>query len=141
MFSAPEPRRFSPPPSADDGRSSVPPVGKASGTPSPEKTLLDDVVQQTLLSLGADQAVHDADVSALRAVAERYSGQPLTLEPVTVELVRAMVRTPFRSLAASVEEWEQMTLSIAGTLYNHAPSRERLTSLWSRLSQGGRYGE
>ena len=65
---------------------------------SAEARLLDSVLQQTRAALESGQAVGNAEAQALRAVARRFAGYELSLEPVTVQLVAALLTTRFRSL-------------------------------------------
>ena len=113
-----------------------------------EGDLLDRILEETRLGEGgadedsADEDSADEDSAEglrdLKQVAARYSDAAFSLEPVAVELVRAVVGPAYRKLAGSDEAWQAMTRSIAQTLFDDARTRERLERLWHRLCEAQR---
>lgn len=99
----------------------------------PDKNLLDQILTETALGELSDDKYSTEDMRLLREVAARYSASAFDLEPVAVELVRAVVGEPFRELLGGQDEWCAMTREIAQTLFDDPQSRQRLESLWNRL--------
>jgi len=109
-------------------------AGDAKSRPPVDPELLEDVLRQILM--GGDQAAA-ADpeaVAALKHLGERYLGHPFELDPLVVELVRAVLGEPYRRLAGSADLWRTMTAGVAQTLYDDPASRQRLHDLWRRLT-------
>ena len=52
----------------------------------------------------------------LLEVARRRRGEPFALDPVGIELVETVLRTPFRALLASEDQWHEMNGQIDRTL-------------------------
>ena len=96
------------------------------------RQFLDEVLRRTAQSMNSLSA-ETADPQALRAVAERYPGQPFS-QPVLIELVHAGLCSQFGDLAASADRDRKMSRSIAESLYDDPTQRDRLELLWSRLS-------
>lgn len=101
------------------------------------RDLLDSVLRQTAQTSASDDAVTADDLAALRQVAVRHRGEPLICQPVVVELVQAVLSEQFRPVVTTAESWQAMCSGIAQTLFEDPVSRERLDSLWARLSEGG----
>ncbi|HUT09710.1 MAG TPA: hypothetical protein VMY42_04380 [Thermoguttaceae bacterium] len=62
--------------------------------------------------------------------------KPLTLEPVGVELVEAVLRNHFPTQPHASQLWQAINVRIALTLLEDPVSRERLEALWIRLGGG-----
>lgn len=122
---------------ANSRNDSAPSDGSSAGE-SLGRELLDSVLRQTAQAETASDAPTASDLSALRDVAERHRGKPLTCQPVVVELVQAVLKEQFEPVVASTESWSTMCAGIAQTLYEDPVSRDRLDSLWSRLMEGGK---
>ncbi|MGE0482447.1 MAG: hypothetical protein AB7Q17_18470 [Phycisphaerae bacterium] len=91
-----------------------------------------DALMGILAAADADSGAHPpVDLSRLRAVAERRSGEPFGLEPVGVELVQAALRTGLgESPAAGAPA---LAAAVAKTLFDDARARARLEQLWHAL--------
>ncbi len=113
------------------GGQNVPP-----SSPAPDPDLLETVLRETEELLDGDQAPDGREKDALRDVARRHGGDPLCLDPVTVELVQAVVGSRFRSRPDSVDFWREMVLQVARSLFDDPVSHERLRALWARLREG-----
>ena len=83
-----------------------------------DRELLDRVLEQTLARINEGVLFEAPDMNALKEVARRYRGQPLSLEPVAVELVQAALRP-----------------QVARMLIDDPTAHDRLQGFWDRLSQ------
>ena len=120
-------------PQRDTGQ--PPPTRKESGREElPERELLEKVLRETLRDHSPD-AMDPADLDALRQVAQHYRGQPLVLEPITVELVEAVLGVQFPDRPQASPSWKAMSESIAQSLFDDPASRQRLEGIWTRLAE------
>jgi len=62
----------------------------------------------------------------------------LTLEPVAVDLVQALLQVRFASLVREAEFRLAAATRIATTLWDDPPSHDRLQVFWNRLSEAVR---
>ena len=69
---------------------------------------------------------------ALVAVRQQHASQPLTAQPVAVELVRAVLRVHYGP--KGVTDCMRMSEEIAQTLCDDPSSIRRMERLWDRLS-------
>jgi hypothetical protein len=109
----------------------VPPL-----SPAADPGLLEKVLRETEELLEGDQALDGREKDDLRGVARRHRGEPLSLDPVTVELVQAVVGSRFRSRPDSVDFWRELVLHVAQSIFDDPASHDRLKALWSRLGEG-----
>jgi len=109
-----------------------------SGDAPDSANLMDRVLEETLAATDADAALEPGEVDALKQVARRHPNEPLTLSPVATELVGAVLSTRFGHLRDKAEHWQSMSSTIAETLMDDPSSRDRLQSLWARLSEATR---
>lgn len=120
-----------------------PPSGPLSGPTSgigpssaiPQRAHLEQVLHETLAKLGEGGETDTADMAALHEVAVRHRDRPFGLDPVAVDLVRAVLGQRFQSLLSSDSTWQEMVRQIAQTLFEDAPSHARLESLWRKLRE------
>lgn len=103
-----------------------------------EGDLLDRILEETRLGESGADEDRAAGLQELKQVASRHSGAAFSLDPVAVEMVRAVVGPGCRKLAGSDEAWQAMTRSIAQTLFDDVRTRERLERLWHRLCEAQR---
>ncbi len=97
---------------------------------------LDSVLERTERLLSGNEPLEVADIEAVRDVARRYPNEPLSLEPIVVELVRAILHVHFRALPSWHSAWHDASRHVAETLFEDPVSRERLAALWGALSRG-----
>lgn len=98
--------------------------------------LLRHVIEETLGAATLDEPVDQRDVEALRAVAVRYAGQSLCLNPIAVELVRALLTRRWgATVAAAHLSLDDMAWEIAAALLDAPASRARVRQLWLRLGE------
>ncbi len=103
-----------------------------------DRTLLEQVLRQTLQENGAGVQLEDADKEALLQVTARYRDQPFSLEPIAVEMVWAILQTHFQTLSHSTGFWRMVSAEIAQTLFDDPQARPRLEELWRHLCRVGR---
>ena len=114
----------------------TPESGPSQSEQTRDPDLLERVLRETSGIFGADEAVDEADSEALAEVARRHGGEPLTFEPIAVELVQAVLRSHFPAQSHSSQLWHALTAQIALTLFDDPVSRDRLEALWVRLGGG-----
>ena len=101
----------------------------------PSRDLLESVLNETLTGRSVRDSMSRTTLAALQEVAKRHRGQPLILEPVAVELVRALLRLKFPKQPVTSREWKFMSNRIAQTMLDDPVARERLRVFWSRLTE------
>jgi hypothetical protein len=98
-----------------------------------EAKALDAVVRATIDSASAEEQVTPEEIEALRAVAQRLGPGPLVLDPVSVELVEAIINVNYGQLRRAPEVWRATAVKIATLLFDSPSARARLENLWQRL--------
>jgi hypothetical protein len=98
--------------------------------------LLESVLERTDAASRSDEALDPQQRLALDAVVRRYRGQPLSLDPIATEMVRAMLTTEFCDRPDWAGAWDAVSGHVAQTLWDDQVSRDRLEALWLRLSEG-----
>ncbi|MCA9148189.1 MAG: hypothetical protein KDA92_02755 [Planctomycetales bacterium] len=94
--------------------------------------LLDAIVQETLA--GKDPLAEE-ELADLRAVAARYPGAELTLEPIGVEIIERLLQRRLPAVKPSTHLSRQMAETIAQTLFDHPETRSRLDDLWRQVCE------
>ena len=126
---------------SDDG-SQRPFADRPESTPPAEapdqSDLMERVLEETLAATDSDASLEPGELEALKEVARRHANEPLTLSPVANELVGAVLSARFGSLREKTEQRQSVSSTIAETLMDDPSSRERLQSLWARLSEATR---
>lgn len=106
---------------------------KSGAEPGPPGAhILEQILAQT--SDSATPLEDSEDLRALIAVAHQFAGQPLTLDPVAVELIHAVLGVQLARAQLPGHTIKAMARYIAATLYGDPLSRQRLELLWARLS-------
>jgi hypothetical protein len=100
----------------------------------PRSSALDQVLQETLELLSREK-ITPAEVEALRDVARRYRAQALEAEPVTRELVSALLEKRFRLVAQTDRDRQQMAREIAEFLHDTPTTLQKLQEFWRRLQE------
>lgn len=106
-------------------------LSQAAGPLDP--ALLEKVLQETIDAC-ENEPLDGPEKERIRAVVERYAGHPLTLEPVAVELVEAVLLGSFPDLSCSPQRTRLLSTQVAGTLMEDPHSQPRLAALWERLA-------
>ena len=97
--------------------------------------VLDQVLAQSSTpAFPVGEPLDIGDMEAMREVAQLFRGQPLTLDPITIELIHSSLRSRFGN-KSSTAELHVMAKEIAMSLFDDPLSRERLETLWNQLSQ------
>ena len=99
-----------------------------------EPGALDQVLEQTLKSLAAGWTSDPGDLVEFAEVARAHAGEPFGQEPVAVELVLAALGAAGSASGLPPATLTAAARSVAATLCDDPPSRERLERLWRRLS-------
>jgi len=98
--------------------------------------LLEQVIRETLAASALEPS---ADLrEKLLDVARRYPQAQLELDPVVIEMVKAVLGPQFERSIKELHTWDDMVSCIAQTLFADATARERLNSLWTNLSEASR---
>ncbi len=123
-------------PQGADGARRLDPAeaGSSEGRPY-DRALLERVLQETLTDDDLRETLTGVDKAALLEVAARYRNQPLSLDPVVVALVRAMLRTHFEALPGSEDLWRTISGEIGQTLWDNPAVRLRLEAFWRHLCE------
>lgn len=105
------------------------------------RELLSGMLEQpSTASIRTDSPPLRADeLAAVRAVADKHRGQPLSLDPIAIGLVRALVIqwfAPHATDARTLKGWHTIADRIAASLYDDPVGRDRLNTTWERLSSG-----
>ncbi|MCI0629493.1 MAG: hypothetical protein L0Y44_02435 [Phycisphaerales bacterium] len=92
--------------------------------------LLSRIVEQQPASADHSTPLSATSRSAVAEVARRYAGERLSLNPITVELLRAVLvdwlGVPTGGIETIVEQ-------VAATLYEDPVSHDRLQAMWINL--------
>ncbi len=99
---------------------------------------MERVLRETLAVTEADVPLEGAELTALEDVARRFIGTALSLHPVVVALVQAILSARFGSLACYPDVGQAVSLRIAQTLWDDPTSQARLLRLWARLTEAVR---
>jgi len=97
--------------------------------------LLDQVMSETAAQLSAPERLEPAVRAALVAVAERYAGQPLVLEPTGVALFEALLAAEFPLLAERPALLTKAAGEVARVLLADPTSHRRIEHLWMTLAE------
>jgi hypothetical protein len=99
------------------------------------QALLDLVLKQTMATYAEMRGTSVEMRDSLRAVAERFPGGSLSLEPCLVALVAAVIREPFAAWVPEGPAWDALCRRVALTMYDDPTARERLDLLWKQLQE------
>ncbi len=103
--------------------------------PAATRELLEQVLRQTIAASETTEGLEENERTALRSVVDRHGGTPLSLEPIAVELIEAMLRLRMAALSKSDKFWKELSLWIAQTMMDDPDSKSRLESLWANLER------
>jgi hypothetical protein len=100
-----------------------------------ESGLLREVLQHTTEIGGPGRPLERRESEALAAVARRYRGQSLDVEPVATELVGAMLIALFPPSPNSADQRAAVARHVAQTLLEDPRCQERLAAIWKRCCE------
>ena len=101
---------------------------------SVSRRVLEDVIKQTASLYSFETPTDPADLAPLREVAASLRGKEFGLDPVVLELVRAMLRKQLHGLWKSEQQLGEVANRVAESLFDNPESNERLGKLWDRLT-------
>ncbi len=100
-----------------------------------DRVLLERVLRETFTDDDRREPLAAVDRAALLEVATRHRNQPLSLDPVVVELVGVVLLAHFEALAGSEEFWRATAAEIGQTLWDDPAVRARLEGFWRHLCE------
>lgn len=96
---------------------------------------LQQVMSQTLAGYGSTRELSPKVYAALLEVARRHPGEPLSLDPVAIELVAACLQVQMPAIAARETLSRRLYTWVASSILDDPAARQRLTELWARLGE------
>jgi hypothetical protein len=96
---------------------------------------LQEVMSQTLAGISSTRELSPKVYAGLLDVARRYPGEPLSLDPIAIELVAACLQTQFPALVRRDALSRRMYAWVASSLLEDPAARQRLAELWARLGE------
>lgn len=123
-------------PAGDEGAYQSTPAAASNDRELPDRHALEKVLRETVAAATRrGDALVGQDLEALRLVYQRYAGEPLVLEPITVDLVYAVLVSHFHQLSPAEVLWREMSAQIAQTMWDDDGTQQRLLQLWNRLGE------
>ncbi|MBM4075163.1 MAG: hypothetical protein FJ267_05920 [Planctomycetes bacterium] len=119
-------------------RSGSQPVYTGRPGDSTPRRVLEDVIRQTASLYSLELSSDPADLEPLLAVAAKFQGMELQLEPILTELVKAALRRQMKTAWQSEEQFNKVAERVAQTFFENPETLERIRALWSRLSAGSK---
>ena len=101
----------------------------------PAPDFLKEVMSQTVAGITSTRELSPKVFTALLEVAKRYPGEPLSLDPVAIELVGACLAVQMPAIAAREALARRMFAWVASSLLEDPAARQRLAELWARLGE------
>lgn len=95
--------------------------------------LLDVVLHQTAETSDERTFASTVELPRLREVARRYPSDSLTLDPILVTLIDALLETHLPQVCRTATMRTRIAREIARPLFENPVSRGRLELLWSQL--------
>ena len=96
---------------------------------------LKEVMSQTVAGITSTRELSPKVFAALLEVAKRYPGEPLSLDPIAIELVGACLSVQMPAIAARDALSRRMYAWVASSLLDDPAARQRLAELWARLGE------
>ncbi|WP_254509836.1 hypothetical protein [Anatilimnocola floriformis] len=96
---------------------------------------LKEVMSQTVANIASTRELSPQVFAALLEVARRYPGEPLSLDPIAIELVAACLAVQMPMIASREALSRRMNAWIASSLLEDPAAQQRLSELWARLGE------
>lgn len=96
---------------------------------------LKQVMSQTVAGMTSSRELSPQVYAALLEVAKRYPGEPLSLDPIAIELVSASLKVQIPAIAGREALSRRMHAWVASSLLDDPAARQRLAELWARLGE------
>jgi hypothetical protein len=107
--------------------------------PAPEPDLpadmLSEIVAHTASQLATPEQIDPALREALRDVARRFAGQPMTVEPAGTALLEAVLRLQLPELASRPPLLAKTARTVAESVLADPAARLRVEHLWATLAE------
>jgi hypothetical protein len=103
--------------------------------PDLEQSVLDDVLKATMSSDVALLQINERSHQAFLKVARQYTGQELTLDPVAIALVQAVLAETLNGRIVSEDRHAIMASEIAESLVTNPTASARLAAFWNKLQE------
>ena len=100
-----------------------------------DPNLLDQVLRQTLTTMGDGTAVAPECLEAMREVARRHNGEAVTGPIVAGELIGVVFQSSFPDWPGGDDERHQLLNEIVDLILTDPQTRTRLENLWHLLDK------
>lgn len=100
-----------------------------------DRQFLTELLQTTLVSRNPAETLESGDLDALREVYRRHHTEPFGLDPVSIDLVRAMLESYYKTWTGATTLLTAMSADIAQSLFDNPACRQRLERLWTQLGE------
>src|SRR5258706_9449638 len=98
-----------------------------------DRKFLEEVLDRVLVAPDPSRALAGEDWEALVEVARARRDEPFTLDPIAIELIRAILRPYFGGWKAAPDLLRNISREIAGTLFEDPGFHHRLRTFWLHL--------
>ena len=100
-----------------------------------EQSVLDDVLKATMSSDEALSRINERSHEGFLKVARQYAGQELTLDPIGIALVEAVLTETFSGRIVNEVRHAKMAADIAESLVTNPTASARLAAFWNKLQE------
>lgn len=119
-----------------EGQRAAASQGNQSAHPPDERLpLLNQILEQTLRRPDQPAPQVAKEIAALAEVARRYPDQTSLVQPILEQLIDALLGPHLDAMKLAPAARQATVSELAHTLYDDAPSRQRLEALWNGLQE------
>ncbi len=108
-------------------------------SPPSDAPMLDELLRETaktyLFEVVSSGDEGQSGLAEALAVARQYLGQPLSADPITVDLVAAVLSARFDCSDDSRATWRHVAVPVAGTLFEDPTFHASISRFWERLQE------
>lgn len=108
--------------------------GQPAGENEPIAQRVRDALDATLLMDDLERRMHAGDMPALRAVAQRLHGKPISLDPVAITMIEAVLASAYGEDIRESTQWQRICRQVAQSIWDDPTAMKRLATLWESLS-------
>jgi len=98
-----------------------------------DEVLMDAVMRQTAAALNERSLASLVELPKLREIARRHQSDTLSLDPILVEMIAAILETHLSNVCRAEAMRMRIAREVARPLFENPVSRGRLELLWSQL--------
>jgi hypothetical protein len=98
-----------------------------------DRKLLVEVLERALVAPDPASVLSGADFQAVADVVRARREEPFGLDPVAIELIRAILRPYFGGPNGAMEALSAIAREIAGSLFEDPVFHHRLRNFWTHL--------